>query len=144
MELSDLPAMYRSAVTVEPEYGCWRWTGPTTPSGYPAYKRQSAWMWAYRHLHGELPKAEYPTIETCHGPIFCANPEHRLNLPIDQAQHPHRCPVCRKWHDPDEEFTPPGVQYRRLQDNVRLAVVTPAEDPELTSEQQALENMMDD
>lgn len=138
MELTDLPTLFRSVVEVESEYGCWRWTGPTTLNGYPLFKRKAAWAWAYTHVHGHLPKASYPTIETCHGPIFCANPDHRLNLPIDQARNRHRCSVCSCWHDPDEETPPPRAQ-------TRLPLTRePADDADLTAAQRSLEEMMDD
>lgn len=139
MELADLPALFRSVVEVEPEYGCWRWTGPTTPNGYPLYKRRTAWAWAYTHVHGHLPKGHYPTIETCHGPIFCANPDHRLDLPIDQAHSRHRCSVCNCWHDPDaEETSPPPTRTRPA------FAREPTTEVVLTAEQRLLEDMMDD
>jgi hypothetical protein len=154
MELSDLPPQFQSHVLVTADYGCWRWIGSTTPTSYPAYKRQAAWMWAYRHIHGELPKGDYPVIEMCHGPVICANPGHRLNLPIDQVGQPHRCSVCKKWHDPDEEYRPAvapqlvrprqghavvGTRKISLQD-----VVAEARSGNLTPEQQEIEDMMGD
>lgn len=139
MDLTVLPALFRSVVEVEPEYGCWRWTGPTTLNGYPLFKRKAAWAWAYTYVHGYLPKASYPTIETCHGPVFCANPDHRLNLPVDQIHSRHRCSVCNCWHDPDEESSsPPRARARPS------AAREPADNADLTAEQRLLEDMMDD
>lgn len=155
MELSELPALFQGVIAVEPEYGCWRWSGPETPTGYPVYKRKAAWIWAYNHVHGELPKGQYPVIEACHGPVLCANPNHRIGLPIDQAQYPHRCSVCRKWHDPDEEYSPPvATEVHRTPPSIiprtkRFKITSEGlrdttGDSDLTPEQQALEDMMDD
>jgi hypothetical protein len=156
MELSDLPEQFQSHVRITTDYGCWRWIGSSTPTGYPAYKRQAAWMWAYRHVHGELPKGDYPIIEACHGPVICANPDHRLSLPIDLVGQPHRCSVCKKWHDPDEEYRP-VVASQLVRPQQGHAIVRPpirkislrdilaeADNSDLTPEQRELEDMMDD
>lgn len=95
-----LPTDFKKYVTVDPETGCWLWSGRVTLSGYPSYKRRAAWRWAYEQVFGTLkPFSQYPTIETCKVDE-CAYPEHRLDLPRDQATRAHKC-WCGKIHRPD-------------------------------------------
>lgn len=95
-----LPADFKQYVTEDPKTGCWLWSGRVTLSGYPSYKRRAAWRWAYENSFGTLkPFAQYPNIEQC-DPTNCANPEHRLDLPRDQATRTHKC-WCGGLHHPD-------------------------------------------
>jgi hypothetical protein len=149
---------FRRLVAVQ-KSGCWLWEGKSTPHGHPTFRRQLAWKWAYQHGTGrELPRKSsyrgdgYPTIPGCAGPLFCVFPDHRVNLPEDQAQLPHRCSVCQAMHDPSEDPSPPVEPKRKRvvadwtthSTGTKKLGVTSDGLQELTPEQQAVEDMMGD
>lgn len=148
MEITQLPGEFQRLVSVQGESGCWFWVGNSTPSGHPVFRRKMAWKWAYLYATGrrDMPFDRYPTIPGCSGPLFCVFPDHRLNLPEDQAQVPHRC-QCGGWHDPSVEQTPPPaapptkVAQHPEPRKFKLAAGG-LED--LTPEQQAVEDMFEE
>lgn len=101
--LEALPDEFQDLVQEHPDTGCWIWRGPTSPKDYPVFRRRAAWRFAYEQAYGPIPQyGLYPTVDGCQGgPLLCANPDHRTNLPRDQAMVRHRCSVCTQWHDPE-------------------------------------------
>jgi hypothetical protein len=101
--LESLPDEFVDLVQEHPTSGCWFWCGGTSPKEYPVFRRRAAWKWAYEWIYGPIPQyGTHPTIEGCEGgSLQCVNPDHRTNLPRDQALVRHRCSVCAQWHDPE-------------------------------------------
>lgn len=99
-----IPEKFWKNVRYRPDTGCWAWVGTVGgKSGYPVFGRRAAWKWAYVQMYGGIENwGSYSVIETCVGADSCANPDHRVNLPIDQFQTKHKC-RCGDWHDPEVE-----------------------------------------
>lgn len=152
MSLDKVPDAFADQVEEDEETGCWVWFNPPNPKSKvksPVYSRRAAWKFAYEQLYGPLPKGgQFPTISGCVG-SECVNPDHRLGLPRDQRNTRHRCSVCKKWHDPEEEEYQPEATAKPVSAtrppirkfSLRDVVGFPSN---LTPEQQELEDMMDD
>lgn len=73
--------------------GCWRWSGPLSPSMNPVWRRKSVWRFLYDKLCGgsvdDLPRR---VPATCSMKVLCVNPDHRV--PPEQRLPRLTCPTC--------------------------------------------------
>jgi hypothetical protein len=71
---------------------CWLWSGKTSPTGSPIYRRKSVWRLIYNALCGgqakDLPANCRPTC----GLQSCVNPDHRV--PPENRIPVITCPTC--------------------------------------------------
>lgn len=145
-------------VEVDSTSGCWIWFGSVTEKGrYPIFSRRAAWRFAHEMLHGPVRKnGNYPVIQGCVG-RECVNPDHRIGVPRDHKGTAHRCTQCQEWHYPpgaeapvSSSVTPEAPPTHKASPRTKKFTVTPrglqetTTDDDLTPEQQALEDMMDD
>jgi len=80
---------------------CWHWSGPTSPTGSPIYRRKSVWRLIYDAVCGgraaDLPRSCPPRC----GLQRCVNPDHRV--PPNERIPVLSCPTCGQ---------PTYLQYR--------------------------------
>lgn len=103
-KLADFPLRFRQKVQIDPDKGCWIWTGATHyPPGFPEYKYgfysvdgtsrtvTSAHRFAYEYAYGPLlPGLRLDLDHSCEVKL-CVNPAH-----VGPMTHQDNCRLRRK------------------------------------------------
>lgn len=79
----DVLERFMEKVTVNPDTGCWDWSGKRASNGYSAFCLKRQWLLAHRLAYtfhvGEL--ADSQRVEHSCGDRYCVNPHHLRLLP---------------------------------------------------------------
>jgi hypothetical protein len=128
LELARIQKRYR----VDPETGCWLWTGPTTPNGYakwmvrPGERERVVHRVLWEHHHRQKIPEGLQGDHLCRVRL-CVNPAHQeLVTPsenTDRQEHANRLKTeCAKGHPYDDQNTrirPDGRRACRACDRER-------------------------
>lgn len=126
----------------ETAQGCWVWSGTTSPTGSPVYRRKSVWRTIYNALCGGRAQDLPALCRSRCGAPKCVNPDHRV--PPEDRIPVLSCPTCGQptyeQHRPGLDIAPipekpPAIhpEIRRLEEGTQFGWSDVLEKAETTS-----------
>jgi hypothetical protein len=79
-----LPEGWRERICIEPNSGCWLWTGALTTGGYPKVQKRPKYLLGHRAIRELFFPPHRLLHHTCETPL-CVNPLHLL--PVAHEEH---------------------------------------------------------